>query len=71
MENYAYNLSYGLIYLAGFFWLLTLIGLYKPWLALWWSDYCPRKKVLKIYGTIALSLSILFIAIRLVLSTHG
>jgi len=71
MEKYAYNLSYGLIYLAGFFWLLTLVGLYKPWLALWWSDYCPREKVLKIYGTIALSLSILFIAIRVLLSTYG
>ena len=65
MEHYAQNLSQGLIYLAAFFWVLTLLGLYKPWLALWWSDYCPRKKVLKIYGGIALGLSLLFVALRL------
>lgn len=65
MEEYAQNLSKGLIYMAVFFWLLTLLGLYKPWLALWWSDYHPRSKVLKIYGGIALGLSLLIIALRL------
>jgi len=40
-----------------FFWLtclftlLTLIGLYKPWIVFWWSDFSNRKKVLKVYGT--------------------
>jgi len=66
MEHYAQYLSQGLIYVAAFFWLLTLLGLYKPWLALWWSDHCPRKKVLKIYGSIALGLSLLIVAIRLI-----
>lgn len=67
MEHYAQNLSQGLVYLAAFFWLLTLLGLYKPYLALWWSDYCPRRKVLKTYGSIALGLSILYLLIRLFL----
>lgn len=64
MEHYAQNLSKGLIYVAAFFWFLTLLGLYKPYLALWWSDYCPRKKVLKVYGGIALGLSLLVVLLR-------
>ncbi|WPP48399.1 hypothetical protein [Catalinimonas niigatensis] len=47
-----------------FFWILTLFGLYRPWLALWWSDYCPRIKVLKVYGSIALVLSLLYGVLR-------
>ena len=31
-----------------------LIGLLKPWIMLWWEDSQNRKKVLKLYGTIAL-----------------
>lgn len=65
MNEYLQNLSLGLLIVAAFFWLLTLFGLYKPWLALWWSDSCPRKKVLKIYGSLAAILSLLYIAIRL------
>ncbi|MFP4090189.1 MAG: hypothetical protein ACLFUB_19290 [Cyclobacteriaceae bacterium] len=40
---------------------LTLFGLYRPWLALWWSHYCPRIKVLKTYGVAALLLSLLYL----------
>jgi len=67
MVRYFEYLAEGLIYLAVLFWIITLFGLYKPWIALWWSDYCPRKKVLKVYGGIALALSIVYISIRLVL----
>jgi len=34
--------------------ILLLIGLYKPWVVLWWEDIQNRKKVIKLYGLIAL-----------------
>ncbi|MFN3839284.1 MAG: hypothetical protein ACK4RF_01135 [Cyclobacteriaceae bacterium] len=44
-----------------FFLLLTLaclfflvIGLFKPWLMLWWEDIQNRRKILAVYGTAAL-----------------
>lgn len=36
-----------------------LIGLWRPWVMLWWEDVSTRRKVIKVYGTI----SILFYAI--------
>ncbi len=50
-----------LLILIYFFWGLTLFGLYRPWLALWWSDYCPRIKVIKVYGSLAITFNILYI----------
>ncbi len=41
------RLSY---YLMWIFLGLTLFGLYRPWLALWWADEAPRIKVLGTYG---------------------
>ena len=29
------------------------IGLYKPWVVLWWEDVQNRKKVIQLYGSIA------------------
>jgi len=47
-------------YLRLFFLMLSLtallfmvIGLYKPWLMLWWEDMQNRRKVIKVYGSIA------------------
>ena len=31
-----------------------LIGLFKPWMMLWWEDVQNRRKVIKVYGTAAL-----------------
>jgi hypothetical protein len=31
-----------------------LIGLFKPWALLWWEDVQNRRKVIKLYGSIAL-----------------
>ena len=31
-----------------------VIGLYKPWIMLWWEDLQNRRKVIKIYGIMAL-----------------
>ncbi|WKN32871.1 hypothetical protein PZB74_05875 [Porifericola rhodea] len=45
-------------------WGLTLFGLYRPWLALWWSDYCPRIKVLETYGVLAIIFTCLHLFIH-------
>ena len=34
--------------------LFLLIGLYKPWVMLWWEDVQNRRKVIKVYGLVAL-----------------
>jgi len=57
----------GLHLLLGFsivFLFLTIIGLYKPWLVFWWSDFANRKKVLIYYGSTA----VIAYAVYLVLS---
>jgi hypothetical protein len=30
------------------------IGLWRPWVMLWWEDLSNRRKVIKVYGTIAI-----------------
>lgn len=34
--------------------LCLTIGLFRPWIMLWWEDTQNRKKVIKLYGTAAL-----------------
>lgn len=31
-----------------------LVGLFRPWMMLWWEDTQNRKKVIKLYGVVAL-----------------
>ena len=33
---------------------LTIAGLYKPWVVLWWEDTQNRRKVFKVYGIMTL-----------------
>jgi hypothetical protein len=33
--------------------LFLLLGFYKPYLVLWWEDVQNRRKVLRVYGTVA------------------
>lgn len=33
--------------------IFLLIGLYKPWVMLWWEDVQNRRKVFRLYGSIA------------------
>jgi hypothetical protein len=40
-----------LIFSSGF---LLIIGLYKPWIVLWWKAVSNRLMVLKLYGIIFL-----------------
>jgi hypothetical protein len=30
-----------------------MLGLYKPWAMLWWEDVQNRRKVIRLYGSIA------------------
>ncbi len=30
-----------------------VIGLFKPWLLLWWEDVQNRKKIIQVYGSLA------------------
>jgi hypothetical protein len=34
--------------------LFLFIGLFKPWMMVWWEDVQNRRKVIKIYGSIAI-----------------
>jgi hypothetical protein len=43
-----------LLYLSFTSLLFLLIGLYKPWVMVWWEDVQNRKKVIAVYGTVAL-----------------
>ncbi len=45
---------------------LTLFGLYRPWLALWWRPVANRKMVLQRYGLITLGLLVIYSAIAVV-----
>jgi len=43
--------------------LLLALGLYKPWVVLWWEDTQNRKKVVVLYGSVALLLWILHLLV--------
>lgn len=34
--------------------IFLIIGLIKPWAMLWWEDTMNRKKVIAVYGTLAM-----------------
>ena len=40
---------------------LLLIGMFKPWMMLWWEDVQNRKKVIKLYGSVALTCFIIYL----------
>ena len=33
--------------------LFLIMGLFKPWMMLWWEDVQNRRKVIKLYGSVA------------------
>jgi uncharacterized membrane protein YozB (DUF420 family) len=39
--------------LASTSFLFLLIGLIKPWIMLWWEDVQNRKKIILVYGSLA------------------
>jgi hypothetical protein len=40
------------------------IGLYRPWVMLWWEDVQNRRKVLKIYGLLSVIFFLAYGVIR-------
>jgi hypothetical protein len=44
---------------------LMLLGLYQPRIVLWWEDVQNRRKVLRVYGTVALATFILYLLLGL------
>ncbi len=38
------------LFLSAFCLFGLVVGLYKPWVALWWEDVQNRKKVIQLYG---------------------
>jgi hypothetical protein len=46
--------------------ILFLVGLYKPWILLWWKETQNRRTIFKVYGTIALCSILLYSLFRLI-----
>jgi hypothetical protein len=45
--------------------LFLFFGLVKPWLLLWWEDTQNRRKVLKVYGTVAVVFYLIYLGLGL------
>jgi hypothetical protein len=41
-----------------------VIGLFKPWIMLWWEDVQNRRKVIRLYGSIAAVTYLLYLVIK-------
>jgi hypothetical protein len=44
--------------------IFLLIGLYKPWIMLWWREKQNRRQIINLYGAIALLSFLIYTAIR-------
>ena len=47
--------------------IFLFIGLYKPWVMLWWEDVQNRRKVIKLYGTVSLLAIALYFGMNLLI----
>ncbi|MGE0770474.1 MAG: hypothetical protein AB7K37_02095 [Cyclobacteriaceae bacterium] len=45
--------------------LFLIIGLIKPWVMLWWEDVQNRKKIIQVYGTLALVFFVAYLVLGL------
>ena len=43
--------------------LFLVLGLIRPWMMLWWEDVQNRRKVIKIYGTLAIVFYAIYIGL--------
>ena len=43
---------------------LLLLGFYRPWVVLWWEDIQNRKKVIRVYGSIALITFLIYLVLH-------
>jgi hypothetical protein len=46
--------------------LCVVLGLFNPWMMLWWEDIQNRKKVIKVYGTAVIICYALYWGLNLV-----
>ncbi len=51
--------------LSIFSFLSLLVGLYKPWVVLWWEDVQNRKKVIKLYGGLSVGSYLVYFTLQL------
>ena len=40
--------------------LCLLVGMFRPWIVLWWEDIQNRRKVIQLYGTVAVVTVIIY-----------
>ncbi|HMJ69395.1 MAG TPA: hypothetical protein VK508_10885 [Cyclobacteriaceae bacterium] len=64
MTYYALRLF---LYLTMAMLLFIAIGLWRPWVMLWWEDLSNRRKVIKVYGTIAILFYAIYWGLKLIL----
>lgn len=43
--------------------LFLVLGLIKPWMMLWWEDVQNRRKVIKVYGTVAILFYLIYVGL--------
>ncbi len=43
-----------------------LLGLYKPWVVLWWEDVQNRKKVIQLYGSVAVITYLVYFVLQFI-----
>jgi hypothetical protein len=46
--------------------LFLMIGLVKPWMMLWWEDVQNRRKVIKIYGLVAIVFYVIYLGLKFI-----
>jgi hypothetical protein len=62
--DYSYfflHLTMGMVVASTIF---LLVGLWKPWVMLWWEDSQNRWKVIKLYGSSMLIFLVIYLLLR-------
>lgn len=54
------------LYLSLIAFLCLMVGLFKPWVMLWWEDTQNRKKVIRIYGMATIIALVIYLIIQLI-----
>ena len=44
--------------------LFLVIGLFRPWAMLWWEDVQNRRKVIRLYGLVALAFYLMYLGMN-------
>jgi hypothetical protein len=54
------------LFLSIFSFFSMLLGLYKPWVVLWWEDVQNRKKVIQLYGSIGVICYLVYFVLQFI-----